>query len=425
MRRTLTTGFAVLLLAGAATAQRAYVTGTSTNPIYIVDPITCTTSSCAIGTESSRGIAVGHDGAIYMSAWTTNGIFRVDPNTCAITTICQDPTNSVIGAPYDPVMNNEAVGGPGLWVVDGNGAPAPAPAAQRNTVLVDIVGTACTMDCWFSNTQVPLSWSGPDPFNCGQFIGVGFTTSDFNVTRYSLAGGVLGTCTTATVCSLTEPAQYDAFLGEDCHVWVWNSSATGNVGFTRVDTRTGTCVTCAVAITHTGTGYAGVWADPPERPGHMGYIAYGDGMIYTVDLNTCTITTMCQSGITTATNANSVEENQLTSWLNAPGGTRNFHVNFGTVPAGTQYVLVPSLIRNCQTPLIAGNLEIWFDPDLNTILGLQGLLPYQPVGSLPTTGERDITWNLNHFGVCGVYWIAGALGPSGLIDVSNVIKVTV
>ncbi len=426
MRRSLMTSLAVLLLAGAAAAQRAWVTGTTTSPVYLVDPTLCRVSSCTIGSESSRGLTVGHDGGIYLSGWTTNGILRVDPNTCAVTTICTDTTNLVLGAPYDPVVNNEAVGGPGLWIVDGNAPPSPpSPAGQRNTAIVDIRGSACTMDCWFPNTQIPLSWCGRDPFNCGQFIGVGFTTSDFNVTRYGLSGGVLGSCVTSTVCSMTEPAQYDAFLGQDCHVWVWNSSPAGNVGFTRVDTRTGTCQTCSVGITHSGAGYAGVWVDPPERPGHTAYVAYDDGMLYTIDLNTCTITTMCRSGIVAPTNANSVEENQLTSWLNAPGGTRTFHLNFGPVPAGTRYVLVPSLTRTCRRPIMAGNLEIWFDPDANTLLGLQGLLPYQPFGSLPTTGERDVTWNLRHFGACGVYWIAGALGPNRLIDVSNVIKVTV
>lgn len=428
-KKLLGMGAALVVLGSTAVAQLGYLTGPSTSDVWTVDPSTCTIRTCSTGkSEASRGIAVGYDGALYMSAWTTNGIFRIDPVQCAVTTICADATNAIVGAPYDPVVNNEAVGGPGLWVIDGNPAPAPAPANSRNTALVDILGKTCVMDCWFPDSgpgATPMSFACNDPFGCGKFIGVGYSTSDLNVTRFELGNGKPGTCVTTTICTMTEPCQYDAFVGEDCAIYAWNSTANGNVGFTRIDTRTGACTTCSVGITHTGTGFAGVWADPPERLGNQAYVAYEDGVIYTVDLNKCAVVTMCKSGLTGVTNAHSVEENELTSWLNKDG-TRTFHINFSaTTPSAAFWVLVPSIARDCKRPFVAAGHEVWFTPDVHSYLGLGGALPYVPFGILQG-GVGQALWRLPLIGYNGGYWIAIAFDRnSQVLNVSNVIKVCI
>lgn len=428
-KKLLGMGVALALLGSAGVAQKGYLTGFSTSKVWTVDPTTCTVQTCRTGTsESSGGITVGYDRAIYMSAWSTNGFLRIDPVQCTTTTICSDRTNRVLGSPYDPAVNNEAVGGPGLWVVDGNSAPSPAPSGSRNTALVDILGGTCVMDCWFPDTgpgSKPKSFAVNDPQSCGKFIGVGYSTKDMYVTRYELGNGKPGPCVTTTICKMREPSVWDAFLGEDCAIYVWNSSRYGNVGFTRVDTQTGSCTTCSIGIPHAGPN-AGVWADPPEVPGNRAYVANADGKIYTVDMDKCAVVTICRSGLTSVTNAQSVEENELTSWLNKDG-TRTFNINFGSsVPSNALFVLVPSIIRDCKAPLIAGGYEIWFTPDVYTFLGLGSALPYTPIGTL-SGGAAQSIWRLPLLGYNGAYWIAMAFDArtNKLLNVSNVIKLCI
>lgn len=415
------------LLGGVATSQLAYVSGTSAATIYTVTTPGFAVGTITVGSQATRGNCVGPNGDVYVSMWTTNGIFEVDPNTGAITTICADATNATIGAPYDPVVNNEAVGGPGLWVVDGNPAPAPVPTGNRNTVLVDINGLACTLDCYMSSTTyTPLSWSGQHPYNPGEFVTLGFTTSDMKADSYALATTPGSPCVITTVCVATNGFQYDGFMGEDCNLYGWSSSTTF-VGFNKVDVANNACTTIALPITHTGTGYAACWADVPEAPGFNAYVAYQDGNVYTVDMNTATITTMgpivFPGGVTTVTNANNAEENQLSSWLQTPGGVRNFHLNFGANDAGNAYYLAPSLTRNCTNPLTLSGLELWFTVDQITLFGLSGFLPYAPSGILDANGEADVTWNLGQLGIQTAYWVALTINGGNVLDISNVMCV--
>ena len=94
------------------------------------------TAATGTGAGSSRGHCMGHDGKVYRSAWTLNGIVVNDWNitTPTVTNLVNDTTNYIMGAAYQPVLDFNNSGGPGIVCVDGNPAPVPATATgSRST----------------------------------------------------------------------------------------------------------------------------------------------------------------------------------------------------------------------------------------------------------------------------------------------------
>lgn len=417
---------ALAVVASAVSAQTAAVNNSGTS-MLIVDPLTCkVVNACAFApTQTTRGHTIGFDGAVYASWWTVNGLGRLDLSTCKWTTVCRDTTNAIAGAPYQPVVNNEAIGGPGFWCVDGNAPPSPCPANCRNTFLTDLNGP-CVLDCCFPNTFTPMSDAYAHPFMCGLFIGVGYSTSDKTISMYPLAVKPGSCYSSMRMCTLAYGCHFDALLHEDCRLYCWSNS-TAFTGFEVVDLQTWKCTLCKVTGIKPTSGNAAVWNDPWELPGRLAHIVHdSDHMCYTVDLSSCPNAPVIKTGgpLPTGTydTGREVEESQLTSWLTGPGSTRVFHLNFGPGAGGMNYALAPSLVCCARAPLKVGKLELWFQPDIFTQLGLLGALPYTAAGPLSRSGTAQVKWGLNQLGVCAC-WIAIAYNNLGVQDISNRIAV--
>lgn len=378
------------------------------------------------------------------SAWTTNGIDVFDPYAKAWVANLQsaDPTNFVLGAPYTPAVNYDNIGGVGLYVVDGNPPPSSLnpPSGSRNTSTVDYSvtplhgGTAkpnVVVNGFFPNTNVPMSDFYADLFLPGNFIGVGFYTNDQKVDRYDILASPPGNLTLTRVASLPAPSEYDAAWAEDGNLYILRAG-----GLMVLDPRTGTVTTTGLSpspIPSQGT-WGAIAVAPWEQPGMMAVIASdATDQTYLVDLLTGTVTSVQDLNTVTGVSnffinsARNTEESQLVSWqkadLKGNPVARVFYLTFGTQAAKKTAFLAPSLTGLASSPLQLGTLEIYLSIDVVTVMGLQGLLGYNPAVTLDSRGEGSVT--LNYFGLpVGVNtWWQAVL--SDLSDASNIIGVQV
>jgi len=388
--------------------------------------------------QSARGACFGPTGLIYASAWTTNGIDVLDPTTGAWINSMQvtDPTNAIMGAPYQPCPNYDNVGGFGLMCVDGNAPPSPpAPASHRNTFIVDYAGTKPTFraDGYFPNTKVPMSDFYPNLLANGpgeEFVGVGFYTSDQTVSLYPLAQNPPSVITPKVVATLPYPSRYDATWCEDGNLYIVSDDTQNGMVMQIADIRTQKVTTVAIQGLPSTAAYAAVWAAPWEQPGMKGWICSDqDDNIYSVDLfaRPMVVTKVVALGQAVSVNTGRhAEECQLCSWRESQPGARTFVANFGGSHGGKLCVLAPSISGILKFPFQVGGLELHLKLDTATLLGLQGLLPYPNAVFLATNGQASFLWR--GFGVqLGIrsYWQAVVIDTTGIVEASNIINVEI
>jgi len=306
--------------------------------LILVDPARKeVTSSFPFPTnQAARGVAAS-GGFAYVGMWTDNGIQRVDLNNGKWETIVKDSTNQVLGAPYQPVIDNGAIGGPGLVVVDGN--PPPAPFTGRNLATIDIRNRSFALDSVFPSIHLPMSDAFADPYIPDEIIGVGFSTSDQNVISIPISRKAQNV-TPQVITRLKQPCLYDALIHENQKLYSWSSSPSF-VGFECVDLDrlNSSQLIPVTGITHTGTGYGAWWNDPHENPGRKVFgVLDGNDTLYEVDLAqnpapATAIKTTPGLPSSTYTTGRSIEEAELTSWRLGPG-SRNFHLDFGPAHGG-------------------------------------------------------------------------------------------
>lgn len=383
-----------------------------------------------------RGGMTGPDGSLHFSEWNNNGIFVWDMQLMALDTMrhAVDATNAIMGAPYQPAPNYENVGGFGIFCMDGNGAPAPAPTAHRNSFTVDYSTTppAFQMTGWFTNTKVPMADCVANPHGSG-WLTVGHTTSDFEVAIYDHPATIPNTLTITTVIpTLPFPSMSDATMADDGRLYVpgYDAANANALVMMQVDVLAQAVTTIAVTGGFTGDTIGSIWAEPWENPGRLAYIAgLLNDTVYQLDL---TQNPMIVTSITTPaiqidhSTGRSLEENQLSSWWIDQNGRRNFHVNFRKSTPGAQSVLAVTPIASpSANPLMLSGFEIYLsiDPTI-TLFGLQGFLPYQPFRTLDVALQADHIWN----GIGSVlnirsYWQAIAIRNGVVEDVSNIINV--
>jgi hypothetical protein len=434
MRVAVPLSLITLVLAGLASAQfDSMITGSS-NPVVLFDSSAGKVVSLIpqARTQSARGAMFGPDGFIYMSAWTTNGIDVLNPAIGQWITWMQvtDPTNYVMGCPYQPCPNYDNVGGFGIFCVDGYPAPATLnpPANSVNTFLVDYSGVTTTVkasvsvDGFFPRTNFPMSDMIPNPHGAG-FLAAGFSTSDLKVDIYPLATNPPAPITLTNVATLPTGPMYDATLCEDGKYYVLGS---GQVFI--VDTQAKSYTSVDLAGFPTGATYGAIWAADWEQPGMKGHIAFDiNDKIYSVDLLAApmVVTQVTTLGRTFSVNTGrSAGECQLCSWLIDNNGKRNFHLNFGPAAGSMTAYLAPSITGYNPNPLIINTLEIHLAIDPISLFGLAGYLPYVPVTVLNGSGESDIAWNGVGFPLnLRAYWQAVVFSGSTLVEVSNIINV--
>jgi len=422
------------LSAVSALAQVAVIQDYSSNPttlyyLHRIDPVNQTSSTLTIVSDPNiRGYCFHNDGGLYVGWRTLNGIGRYDISTNTWTTVVIDPANRVLGSPLVPTVNNEAIGGPGLWVMDVN-SMSTSPATLQNTALIDLNNKTFAVNQYVpGGFAKPESDSYADPHNSGHFIGVGQTV-DQTVTRWALQTSPT-TMAPSVICTLAQPCIRDALIHEDTNLYTWVANANLR-GFMQVDLNTGTQKTIQLNIPNPGSVYAGVWNEPWEAPGRIAYICFnGDDKVYKTDLaaaspTAVSIITMPAGSYRTA---REIEEAQLTSWTQVKTPSdRNFHLNFGKASAGKLYVLAPSSLGYAFTPIVfpPRGLELWMAPDTFTILAVNGLLGYASTGFLDSNGEKDVYFNLGTRVGLDFVWVAVVMDATGVLDVSNLIMVSI
>jgi len=386
-----------------------------------VDPVSTTFQTIfQTNVETTRGITPGYDGRAYTGGWTTNGIVAYDFNASSWSVVAQDSTNSIAGAPYQPIVDNGALGGPGLVCVDGNGAPSPFTG--RNLFTCDIRRGTIALDSVFSNTFTPMADLFADPRKPDQVIAVGWNTTDQNVIRIPICRQARNV-TPQIVTTLKMPCTYDAVLLEDQRLYCWSAS-NSFVGFECVDLDriASSQLIPVTGIPFSGTGYGAFWNDPHENPGRRVYgIFDGNDTLYDIDMsrNPAPATAIkTNSPIPTQTyiTGRSIGDAELTSWRMGPG-RRNFHLNFGAAHANQTFVLVPSLIGHGPSIGLPNGREFNFVPDLTTILAVHNILPGavgKTVGTLDSRGEADIPF-FHDLPFLSVFWKSVAMDKKNLI----------
>jgi hypothetical protein len=438
MNRSIAPVLALSCLASAAFAQSGFV-GQGNTKMLLIDPTGSGKATAydwsATGTDAggSRGHVIGHDGRLYRSAWKINGIVVNDwqSTTPTVANLVFDTTNRVMGGPYQPVLDLNHKGGPGIACVDGNPAPAPAPNGFRNWFTVDINAPSFAVDGYFRTADVPMSDCFRNPFNSKQFVTVGFSTTDPKVSTWELPGGS-SLFTASTVVSLSNPCQYDAMIHEDQKLYCWTSVANGPIGFQVVDLKTGFQAFQSISnISHIGAGYACVWNEPFEKPGRIAYVLQDSTTaavaekLYRVDLLTGKATLIpLKIPPGTYSTGRSIEESQLISWKDATKKTkRRFHINFGKVKSGDTYILFPTLAGYGPKVTIHGQ-ELYLIPDFASSLAASNKLGAKTVGVYSSTsGQVDIDIDLGVELGADVVWAAARLSAGKVVDISNYIIV--
>ena len=426
----------VICAGGQATAQHydavVFASSINVDPIhfggvYFLDTAANKVATHYLFTERNRGGLMGPDGFPYVGLWVTNGVASLDPATGAYLNKVTG-TNAVVGAPYALAPNYDNVGGFGICCIDGNVPPAPAPAATRNTALVDFAARTAAVDGWFPNTETDQAGFFPNLFKPGTFVGVPRHSSDLTITEYPLALSPPQALTITTLATLSSRGYFGATWAEDGMIYVWGSHF---LGIHQVDIRKGTSTLIPVAGVYSPT-YAALWTEPWENTGMKAFISGSNGDTFALDLLARPIIatqTLSLKNIPLFSfpmvGCNS-EEGQLHSWWTsaAKPGQRNFHLNFGQACAGETGILVPSLTGLRSTPALLNGLEIYQSLDSVSMLGIGGALPYTAFTVLDSTGQADILWR--GYGVklgISAYWQAYTLKGSVFTDASNLIHV--
>jgi len=382
--------------------------------------------------QRNRGGMFGPDGLIYVSLIDYNGLGALDPVTGAWPRFVGDFRNDVMGFPYQPALNFDNVGGIGFCLIDGNQPPSPpAPAASKNTVLVDFATNRYTLDGWFPNTEVDMSDFYPNLFNPGEFVGVCYYANDHTVSGYPLAQNppeALSLTTLATVSSLHR-VYYDSCWAEDGNLYLWAGSDSG---IFQVDIRTGASTLLPVTGLASGMTYGCMWNEPWEKSGMIAYVLpRTDQVVYSIDLAARPLKAVATGLVIPATQGTRVntgreaEESQLTSWWTGAGpGQRTFHLNFGQGHAGEIAILLPSATGLAANPLVLNGLEVYLAIDSISLSGLTNVLPYTPMVTLDTSGQFDVIWKGTgaRLGV-SAFWQAVTMKGSTFTDASNIISV--
>ncbi len=435
MNRRVLWGFLLACLILMPTLAQAQTALVGEYPdVYVIDPIAGTSKRIPLSpAQSSRGHTFGPDGKLYTSYWTTNGIGVLDLTTTTWSVLVNDTTNRIMGAPYQPVFNCEAVGGPGIWCIDGNPIPTTITTlAGRNTFLVDVNAKTFAIDGWFESPTaaqvVPMSDSYTNPHVAGEFLGVGFATSDLNITGHTIQGGPTK-YVPRKIATLKNPCFYDALIHEDAklYCWCYTSTTPTFLGFEVVDLKAGTTTTIPVTGI-TGTGYAAVWNEPWEMKGKIAYIVL-NGICYSVDLTknpapatAIKITPALLTGSYHTAREN--QETQLYSYTDGKTG-RTFHLNLGKAYAGKTFILAPTL-AGYAGPTTVGGSEIAIATDWTTALAIFNVLPGafgKTVGVLDANGEADVVFDLGVKLNLDVLWIAGVQDNNLIPDATNVVNV--
>ncbi len=433
--------FLVLLLGGAAlpaTVQTAVVYDWPSK-LLRVDP-----NGPALTTFErpyfGRGHCFAHDGGLYMGVWSPGGpasLERLDFTSSTVTTVARGTSPVHFGAPYVPCLDFEAQDGPGVWIFDAAAISTLAP--QMKSCRVDVTRGTIAWD----NIH-PISWPGslpmsdayPSPFQADRVIGVGFYTRSNDIGLWKIHG----TPTYATptiVCNFDHPCAYDAFLHEDRRVYCWTSYVPPSsrptwpqfIGLHVVDVSTAVKQSIPLPLPLSTTDpWAAAWNEPWEKPGRIAYIACDtDDTLYKVDLLATPPTAVSLTKLPPGNyiHGREVEEAQLASWRKGATG-RIFHLNFGPAMAGKSYVLAPSLAGFAGAPLLlpGSGLELWMLPDVFTTIALLGHLPYNAQGLLDGTGQRAVTFDAGVRVGLDFVWAAQVVDSSKVLDVSNLILVS-
>ncbi len=422
------------LFVAPALTQVAVIQDYSSSPttlyyLHRIDPVNQTSTTLTIVSDPNiRGYCFHHDGGLYVGWRTLNGIGRYDISSNTWTTVVIDPANRILGSPLVPTVNNEAIGGPGLWVMDVN-TVSTSPTTVQNTALIDLNNKTFAVNQYVPNgIAKPESDGYADPHNSGHFIGVGQTV-DLTVTRWALQTSPT-TLAPAVICTLAQPCIRDALIHEDRYLYTWIANPTLR-GFMQVDLNTGTQKTIQLNIPNPGSVYAGVWNEPWEAPGRVAYICFnGDDKVYKTDLAAASPTaiSIISMPVGSYRTAREIEEAQLTSWTQVKTPTdRNFHLNFGKAHAGKLYVLAPSFLGYAASPIVfpPKGLELWLAPDLFTSLAVSGILGYASQGMLDSNGEKDVYFNIGTRVGLDFVWVAVVMDATGVVDISNLIMVCI
>jgi len=378
--------------------------------------------------ERNRGGIMGPDGRAYIGLWISNAVASVDPATGALVDIVKDGSNSILGAPYQLAPNHENVGGFGICCIDGNSAPAPAPANQRNTALVDFATKTFAFDGWFPNTELDQAGFFPNLFKPGTFVGVPRSSGDLAINEYPLAQTPPQALVLTTLVSLPSAGYFGCCWAEDGNIYVWGNQY---VGMHVVDIRAHASTVVAVSGVYAPM-FACLWAAPWEKPGMRAYLSGSDYTVYSLDLMARPIIATKTTAVLKAPvmdfpiGACNAEDCQLCTWWSgaAKPGQRNFHLNFGQAHAGEVAVLVPSVSGLRPVPAVLNGLEIYLLLDSASLAGLNGFLPYAAVSVLDGTGQADVTWRgLGAKLGVSAYWQAYTFGAGGTTAATNIIHV--
>jgi len=396
--------------------------------IHFIDTATSRVTTQYTFTERNRGGFIGPDGLAYIGLWDTNGVGALDPATGVFVNTVTG-SNAVIGAPYALAPNYDNIGGFGICCIDGNVPPAPAPAATRNTVLVDFAARTAMVDGWFPDTETDQGGFFPNLFKAGTFVGVPRHSSDLSVSEYPLALTPPQALALTTLTSLSVRGYFGTTWAEDGMIYIWGSHF---VGIQQVDIRQGTSTIIPVSGVY-GPTYSAMWTEPWEKTGMKAFLCGSNGDTFTIDLMarpivaTQVLTIKGLPLFCFPVCGCNVETNQLCSWWSsaAKPAERIFHLNFGPAHAGEICILVPSLTGLRPLPALMNGLEVHLAIDSVSMAGVNGVLPYAPVVTLDSTGQADITWRgLGAKLGLSAYWQAFSLKGSVFTDVSNLIHVT-
>lgn len=418
--------FAGLSVPAAESQQAIVQTMRGSNEFHTFDP---TTDSAAIylGTQTglsgySQGLTWGPDGLVYLGGWP-DGLYRLDPSDWTATSLGASATG-VGTSPYHLVVDNEAVGGPGLFGVSGS------RSLGLHAFRTDLTSDSSSLDSrmpgngLFSRNGLFAHPETPGTFVSANNIPAGIFALD--------PRGVGATCVVNTLCVLPwSQRASNSLMHEDNAVYAWINKwlAPTFRGFIRYDVQTGSCTSVAIPVPlTTSTQETAVWPDPPERLGRLAYVAF-DAKCYQVDLSVGAVVTVYASRLPAfPINANHDETSQLSSWIAAGAApVRTFHLNFAKYPAATSYLLVPSRVAYPQTGIPFAGMELWFSPDVLTINALVGNFAgiYSVSGPLGPGGEQDVVAQPIGFAApVAVTWIAVAMDAQNQpVDVSNAIRV--
>lgn len=419
----------LFLLAAGGAAQQAVVQA-SGYAVLVLDPVTgSTTSTFAFPFETgSGGHTFGPDGRVYFTGYNSNSIRALDLTNGVWTRIAIDLQNEPMGDPLCPVLNAEAIGGPGLWLADGKNLTSGS-VLRKNTVLVDIASGGIEIDAETPTPFLPNADAHPSPAHANEMWCVASGIARQRVTVYTPGRD---RNYIPRIVPLPYPCGFDALMHEDGRLYCWTANSTSTLaptGFMAVDDAGAIEVIPVQGIPWAGSGAAAVWNDPWEAPGMGAYVLNdGNDTVYKLDLATRPVVAAAVMTVPPRTIARrwdtgrELQESQLTSWRENTNGRRVLHLNFGPKRAGARYYCVPSAAGLASTPILEQGMEIWLEPDHYTMFALEGRLGYRPGGTLDANGEADVIFDLGRTFALDASWQAVIVENGQCVDFSNLVR---